>query len=43
MADGSLYDGEWDDDLRAGYGVNTYPSGDVYKGEYKNGFANGRG
>lgn len=43
MADGSIYSGEWANNLRDGMGTLNYISGDVYKGEFKNGFPNGRG
>jgi hypothetical protein len=43
MADGSLYKGEWKNNLRDGFGICNYTSGDIYRGEFKGGFPNGRG
>ena len=34
--DGSIYDGEWLNDLRHGPGRYTWPNGIVYNGEWKN-------
>ena len=31
------YDGSWENDLPHGFGVNTFPNGKIYKGEYKKG------
>lgn len=31
-ADGSIYNGEWDEDKQNGYGQLAYSNGDVYEG-----------
>lgn len=33
--DGSIYDGNWEDNDKSGYGMYTYPNGDTYEGEWK--------
>ena len=43
MADGSKYEGEWVHGLRQGFGVQTWKNGNAYRGEFRDGFANGRG
>jgi hypothetical protein len=34
-ADGSKYEGEWNDDKRNGKGVLKFPDGSTYTGEFK--------
>ena len=41
--DGSVYDGEWLNDLRHGPGRCTWPNGIVYNGEWKNDKQDGKG
>ena len=33
--DGSIFDGNWEDNDKSGYGTYTYPNGDVYEGSWK--------
>ena len=40
---GSIYDGEFFDDQKNGYGEEKYSDGSVYKGEFKNGLKDGKG
>lgn len=37
------YVGDWVFDKQEGHGVETWPSGDIFKGEFKNGLKNGKG
>ena len=30
-----MYDGDWVEDVREGYGVFTWANGDIYKGHWK--------
>ena len=41
--DGSIYEGEWKDDLQNGYGTWTFADGSIYVGEWKNGEYHGHG
>jgi len=43
MDNGSIYVGEWQNDLQHGQGSTTFPDGSKYVGEYKNGQKNGQG
>ena len=40
---GAKYEGDYQNDLKHGQGVYTYPNGDVYEGEWKNGLRHGNG
>ena len=40
-ANGMVYDGEWKNDLRHGFGVLTWPDGRKYEGDYKEGLKDG--
>ena len=40
---GAKYEGDYDNDLKHGQGVYTYPNGDVYEGEWKEGLRHGSG
>jgi hypothetical protein len=42
-ADGTIYVGEHDDDLKEGYGIMTFKSGNKYYGDFKKGNYNGFG
>ena len=33
--DGSIYEGNWVNDMKHGYGIMKYENGDIYKGEWK--------
>jgi hypothetical protein len=39
----SKYEGQWNMDIKHGYGICTYPDGSVYHGEYLNGHYEGSG
>ena len=41
--DGSVYEGDWTDDLRDGKGKLTYADGDSYEGDFKQGMRCGKG
>ncbi len=41
--DGTVYDGDWKDDIKNGEGKSTYPDGIVYEGDFKDGKMNGKG
>ncbi len=41
--DGGIYDGEWLDKKKHGYGVYRYPSGSTYEGQWKNNVKDGLG
>jgi len=43
LPDGSIYDGELENNLLAGEGKLTYTNGDLYIGHFKNGLFNGNG
>lgn len=34
-SDGLVYEGQWANDQRQGYGVTTFPQGQVFEGHYK--------
>ena len=34
-ADGSIYEGDWADDLKQGHGQHNSASGEIYKGQFK--------
>jgi hypothetical protein len=38
-----VYEGEWKDDTRHGWGKSTYANGDIYEGEWKNNKRHGHG
>lgn len=40
-ADGAKYDGDWIADKQMGYGVESWPDGATFKGNYKNGMKDG--
>ena len=42
-SDGSVYQGEWKNDLKDGYGEFEWPEGSVYKGTWKNDIMFGEG
>ncbi len=42
-ADGSEYQGEWQDGKRHGKGILISPEGDRYEGQFENNFAHGEG
>lgn len=42
-SDGSVYKGEWKNDLQHGFGVETWPDGSIFKGEYFEGNKHGYG
>ena len=35
LEDGTLFDGDWRDDMFSGVGTITWPNGDAYQGEWK--------
>ena len=39
----SIYEGEFKNDMKEGYGIEKYNDGSVYKGHYKNGMKEGTG
>ena len=39
----STYEGDFLDDKKNGYGIERYPDGSIYKGEFKNGIKEGKG
>lgn len=41
--DGSVYEGEAEDNLPQGYGIKRWPNGDSYEGEFNEGKREGRG
>ena len=41
--DGSVYEGDWLNDLRHGHGKYTWPNAIVYNGEWKNDSQDGKG
>lgn len=41
--DGGIYDGEWLDKKKHGYGCYKYPSGSTYEGQWKNNVKDGMG
>lgn len=41
--DGGIYDGEWLDKKKHGYGCYKYPSGSTYEGQWKNNIKDGLG
>ena len=41
--DGGIYDGEWLDKKKHGYGVYKYPSGSTYEGQWQNNVKHGLG
>ena len=43
LPDGSVYEGEWKDDIRNGYGKMTWPGGRVYEGQLQKSIRNGIG
>lgn len=43
IIDGVRYDGEFQGDVRAGFGYMTWPNGDVHRGGWRNGLPNGYG
>ena len=36
-ADGSVYEGNWENGAQHGYGKHTWVSGKIYEGEWRNG------
>lgn len=40
-ANGSVYEGMWNNGMREGYGRLIHPTGDMYVGNWKNDKANG--
>ncbi len=42
-ASGSVYEGNWENTLRNGYGKYTWSDGEVYEGNWENGAENGYG
>ncbi len=42
-ADGTIYDGNWVEDKREGFGVFTWPNGMKFEGEFKNNVRYGKG
>ena len=40
--DGSRYEGSYSNDVREGFGILTYSSGDRYEGAFRNGVYNGQ-
>ena len=38
-----VYSGDWQDDVRHGYGTYTYVNGDTYEGEWSNNMRHGQG
>ena len=43
MANGDVYDGNWEKGHREGFGEFFWGDGDHYKGEWKNDFREGKG
>lgn len=43
LVTGSVYEGEFADDKKNGYGEEHYKNGNIYKGEFKNGVKEGNG
>ena len=43
MANGDYYDGEWQYDLRHGFGELNARDGHIYKGEWSQGMKHGKG
>lgn len=41
--DGTVYNGEWEENKRHGQGVYTYKNGDFYDGSWKEGHKHGKG
>lgn len=42
-ANGNIYEGDWQNGSRNGYGVQKYANGDVYTGEWKDNLQHGTG
>ena len=42
-AKGRVYQGEWKDNCREGYGICNYPDGSMYQGEWKDDKREGKG
>jgi hypothetical protein len=42
-ANGQIYEGDFNNDVRSGEGVYHWPSGDKYVGEFENNRMNGQG
>jgi len=42
-ASGNIFEGNYENDLRSGYGKLTWSDGDIYEGNWKNGAKNGYG
>ena len=42
-ADGSIYEGEFKDNLKNGYGSYAYQNGEKYNGEFLNEMRHGKG
>jgi len=40
---GDIYEGEWKDDQKNGYGIYIHANGDVYEGEWRDGKRHGYG
>ena len=40
---GAKFEGDYQNDVKHGNGVYTYPNGDVYDGEWMNGTRHGKG
>jgi len=38
-----MYDGEWKGNVREGQGIQVWPDGAKYEGQWANGKANGKG
>ena len=43
LESGAVYEGEWLDGVRDGYGRQEWPDGSKYEGEWRTGKANGNG
>jgi len=43
LPDGSLYEGDWQNDKQNGYGRMIHLDGDVYEGQWKDNKAHGKG
>ena len=43
FASGNVYEGNYENDARNGYGKMTWPSGSVYEGNWKNDYQDGYG
>ena len=42
-AEGGIYRGRWENDMRHGAGIFEYPDGSVYDGNWHNNFRQGKG